>query len=232
MTAHIIKEMIEKEIESRKWAPLTEVAFHRIFNKYFEDGFIAISANRSCEAEKGVEKCSPEDRRKQERVNRLNLIALKKAVRQAGYDFVPVMGGYPEELPDGGTIEVEEPSLIIPDNKGDSEKLKALGVSLARRFNQDSVLWKPANEEDPSAYLIDQAGKEVMSFGSIKPNDMTNIFYSYLKKGNKQNKRWSLNEANIRIQKIPSNILSASGRQGELYFFPETGLPFHIGKRR
>ena len=229
----VLKEVCEQEVFLATYRKLNEVAFHRIFDKYFQLGFIAISANRSCEAEKGVDECSPEEVVEQEKQNRKNFVALKSDVRKSGYGFVPVRGGYQEKLDDGTRIQVEEPSLIIPDMKQDSASIKELGVKLCRKFNQDSFLWKPPTSEDNKAYFIDQQGQIDMSFDDVKINDLEQMFYSYLAKGNTKTKRWSLTENKkpvFFIPKPPGSLQSAAGRQGEYFFLAESGLPFSLRK--
>ena len=45
--------MIQEAMNKDKWQLLNETTLNRILGKYFEDGFIIITSERTCKAETG-----------------------------------------------------------------------------------------------------------------------------------------------------------------------------------
>ena len=54
-----------------KYQLVTEASLGRVLGKYFEIGFIIVSAERSCDSEKGRE-CTDEEQLDQEKQNKQN----------------------------------------------------------------------------------------------------------------------------------------------------------------
>ena len=68
-----------QEHVKKYWQVLTEAGLSRVMGKYFEMGFMVISADRTCEAEKGMP-CSDEEIRSQEQKNKKNEIEDQKII--------------------------------------------------------------------------------------------------------------------------------------------------------
>ncbi len=132
--------------------PITEADLSRIVTDYMDDGFIIITSDRSCEAEQGLpagEPCPEDLAAAQAQINQENFPKLQKAVRDAGFGYVPVLGGYKEQLPtEPGEpkqyVDTDDPedSLLIHSRKKPQE-LMQLGIDLSKQFNQDSFFYKP-----------------------------------------------------------------------------------------
>lgn len=233
----VLKEMQEQK-ETKRFLEshqrLDEVSLHRIFEKYYELGFIIISSDRSCEAEKGAD-CTDEEIAAQRQSNIENRKLLQKQVRKAGFSYLPVFGGYKEKVaqPDGSFKEADtkkpESSLIVPamkvgGKKHDPDSLYKLALKLiqpksAGGFNQDSFLWKPPQAEDSKAYFIDQAGNTELEFEAKTANDLTQPYYTYLKTKWKDTKRFSMTECfEVFINNHPKNASEAFTRYGEDFF--------------
>ena len=207
---------------------LNETTLKRILGEYFKQGFIIVTADRSCEAEKG-EKCSPEEIKEQEQINIENHKKLKSQIRDAGFGFVPAFGGYKEKVVDKDTGEISLVDTDKPENafivmarpeKGLTyEKLKEFGISMAKEYNQDSFLFKPANEDDKGAYYITKTGDVDMSFDDVTPNDIEQIYYTQLRK--RRHERFTFTEDLVFEMKIPNppnSTAEARLRRGEIFY--------------
>lgn len=111
---------------------------------------------------------------------------LMSAIRSAGFGYIPVAGHYIENQGSSDERDVIEDSFIIISNKDDQGKLKKFLMKMGVKFNQDSVLYKPATLDN--AILIGTAsgrypGLGVESdVGKFHPQRMGK-FYSQLRNG-------------------------------------------------
>lgn len=207
--------------------PITEADLSRIATDYMDDGFIIITSDRSCEAEQGLpsgEPCPEDLAAAQIQINQENFPILQKAVRDAGFGYIPVLGGYKEQLPtEPGEpkqyVDTDEPenSLLIHSRKKPQE-LKDLGIELSKRFNQDSFFYKPPSDVDAKAYWIKQDGSIDMEFSDFSYNDISQIYYTQLAK--KPHRRFTALPENFQfyLRKHPVSVSEARRRYGETFF--------------
>jgi len=219
---------------------LSETSFSRIITDYGERGYIIITSDRSCEAELGLapgKMCSVEQTIRQKKINRENMKKFLADIRMTGYGYIPTFGGYKEDLIDPATgepvkdeegaivkVDTESPenSVVIvarPDRGRDHESLKRLGVSLAKKFNQDSFFYKPPNNVDDNAYYIKSDGGIDMTFSDFTVDDLRQQFYTQMKKGPKhrltalpENKKLV-----FRMRTSPTSAFEAKRRYGEIF---------------
>ena len=214
---------------------LTEADIPRILTKYMEDGFIVATSDRTCEAENGLaygQVCTEEAAAAQELINQANYKDLIGMVRAAGFGYIPAFGGYKEKVIDKETgketsVDTDKPenSIVIvarPQNGRDYEQLKALGVEITKKYNQDSFFYKPPDEIDRAAYYIDREGNVDDSapvFTDFKPQDLSQEFYTQLKKG--QQRRFTALPENIErviyLREHPKSVWEARKRYGEIF---------------
>jgi hypothetical protein len=209
---------------------LSETAFSRIVTDYAESGYIVITSDRTCEAEKGSA-CSEEEDASQALVNKDNLVLLKQDLRSSGFGYLPVLGGYKEKLKDPETGEDVigddgEPKMVDTDQpensvivmaRGDHEELKALGQSLSGKYGQDSFFYKPPNSVSRGAYWIKPDGSIDMSFDDFTYNDVNQIFYTMMDRGPKH-RLTAISEGRelfFRIRTSPKSTAEARERYGE-----------------
>lgn len=78
--------------------------------------------------------------------NRSNNKALEKDIRDAGYSFIRVKGGYPEADESGkrptGDSRYEPSYIVLGSKTDDGGKLKDFLVHHGSKYNQDAVLYK------------------------------------------------------------------------------------------
>jgi len=157
---------------------IKEARLSRLY-QYVEDrdkDFAIISASRS--------EYSADDNA--ERFNQL-----KETVRELGYGYIELRGGYIETAEDGKTVEVTEDSLLIPKIEKDE------AIALGSEFEQESILYK---NSESMAYILttgENIGKTDMEFkfGANRSNfsvdDPLNAYFSSLKKGPHRSKKIS-----------------------------------------
>lgn len=116
---------------------VNEIGLNRLFNKHTENGYVMVSACRH--------DWSLDDEVENRELNNIKTKELKEDIQKAGYQYIPVQGGFVE---DDGTEVVEQSFLIVNYrnksgngvNAGDFSKLKDLAIKLCGKYNQDSVL--------------------------------------------------------------------------------------------
>ena len=217
---------------------VTEASLGRVLGKYFEVGFIIISAERSCESEKGRD-CTDEEQLEQEKLNKQNERRIKGDIQDEGFGFVPAFGGFRELVVDPDTGEQTfqdnpdpEPSFVIPLKPGKSvSELKELGVKLSKAYNQDSFLFKPPVHGDNKAYFIDQNGDIEMSFGNVTIADMTQVYYTYLRKS-APSRRFSMTEPETDSTPGPEEDTGIELQENFAMYIPKSPKTFGDAKRR
>ncbi len=202
---------------------INESSLNRIFDKHFKDGFIILSSYRGSNEKTKVQ-------------NESDFNELKSIVRNNGFGYIPVYGGFIENKGDSNETEVREPALLIPNQVvgssklyDDDSKLYELGLKLIKIYNQDSFLYKPAGSDNKSFY-IDKSGNVDMEFNDKSVNDLILQYFTDLskhepgKKDDKENdkmsktaKRFTFTE-NIYINKSPNSLSESWGRYGEYFY--------------
>jgi len=233
------RQLFEYDLE-KNWQLLSETSIYRLVTRYMDDGFIIVSADRSCEATAGIPECTEEQQARQDHLNRENRNKLKNILRGSGFGYIPTLGGFKEKLIDKETGEVvidpetgdpvlvdtefPESSFVVHSQKGDKpgnhEELRRLGLQIAKQFNQDSILYKPPNAVDPKAYYLTSDGEIDMEFADLAVEDLDQIFYTQLAKGTKR--RYSHIPEHVErvyyIPKPPKGMQEAIKRYGETFY--------------
>ena len=249
----LIENLIEREVRKqtkireilKETQILSETNLNRVMTKYFDIGFIIITADRTCKAEKDRE-CSEEEDREQEEKNKQNEPRLKRDLVEAGFGYLPAWGGFKERSVDQETGEVifvdnpnPEKSFIVPMQKagsntpleGDGTEIKELGMKLSAKYNQDDFFFKPPNNLDKSAYFIYPSGETEMTFNNFTINDLAQEYYTDLRKKGPSKTRPKKNPSYGRfsalpenkqfvlfIPKPPSHVQEARKRYGEKFY--------------
>ena len=202
---------------------IKETKLNRILEYHFKIGFIIISGSR---AENSEEE------------NNKNFESLKSNVREGGFSYIPVFGGYIEDERDdknkltGVKHEVVEKALIVPNRVlatsnyySDDKKLFELGKELTKKYKQQDFLFKPKSDENITSYF-DGNGKKTQTFKNVKENDLSQIFFTKLIRRKKQeDRRFTFTESidkeliiNFYINKSPQSVAEARSRYGEVFY--------------
>tara|TARA_R110000851_G_scaffold309089_7_gene468378 strand:+ start:1739 stop:2431 length:693 start_codon:yes stop_codon:yes gene_type:complete len=219
-----------------KYQLVTEASLARVLGKYFETGFMIVSAERGCESEKKRD-CTEEEGMEQEQQNKKNERAIRQDIREAGFGFVPAFGGFRELVQDKETGDVSfqdnpnpEASFVVPMKPGKSlDELRDLGMQLSAKYNQDSFLYKPPATDDNKAYFIDKYGNVETSFSNVTVGDMSQVYFTYLRK-NSPNRRFSLTDpgAGEQADSEEENLI----RENFVMYIPRSPKTFGEAKQR
>lgn len=89
--------------------------------------------------------------------NRKRNKSMEQAIRKAGYGFLRIDGGWVEEQEDGTKKKVKEESFFVIGPESNADEFKRFILNLGARFDQDAVLYVPA--ETDIAYGIDTGAR-------------------------------------------------------------------------
>lgn len=152
---------------------------------------------------------------------------LQGDIKSSGYSYFPVWGGFVETDKDGKKHEVKEKSIVVTnfprgssEPKEDSEELKKLGQKLAKKYDQESFLYKPKGT-DSKAHFITQTGKVDFSFNAASPAVASDVYFTNLKKSRfkeKGEKSFAYREGVVYMAKKPKSLHEAYKRYGENFF--------------
>lgn len=204
---------------------LDEVKLNRITLYHMKNGFIIITANRSCEAEKGSGNCTENEIIAQNKKNIENNKQIKKDITRSGFSFIQTYGGFKEKIIDKTTEkedykDVLEPSYIVPSNRNkmtskiniDVNGVKLLGIDLSKKYNQDVFMFGDGNK----FYFVDKDGKTEQELSNVKLNDITQIYYTKLFKSRRRaDRRFTIFE--IFGRQSPGSLSESLSRYGETF---------------
>lgn len=114
--------------------------------------------------------------------NRSNNKALEKDIKDAGYGFVRVKGGWVESQDDGSEAAKTEPSYLVVGPKHDDKgKLKEFLKHHGSKYNQDAVLYKHHDNDAVNAISTSDRKKEFPrhaedSIGKFHPGRFGSFF--------------------------------------------------------
>lgn len=158
---------------------VNEIGLNRLFNKHTENGYVMVSACRH--------DWSEDDEIENREINNIKTKELKEDIQKAGYQYIPVQGGFVE---DDGTEVVEKSFLIVNfKNKsgkgepaGNFSNLKKLAIGLCGKYNQDSVLVVEPGEK-PTYYT--RTGEVDGQFDSKTVRDAAQKYFTKIGGGRK-----------------------------------------------
>ena len=119
-------------------------------------------------------------------------IALASDVRAAGYGYFWLKGFTIENEGTPDEKHVTEDSLFVISKEGDNEKMKQTLLSLAKKYDQESIFFKPAG--DAKGSIVSTNGEVLLSALSLQPEKMSK-YYSQLKTGNHENRTFTFESA-------------------------------------
>ncbi|MCD8207093.1 MAG: hypothetical protein LUD72_04055 [Bacteroidales bacterium] len=168
---------------------INETNAKRLLNRHTKDGYIAISPCRGFN-EFGINSEDPDARQKLAAQNAPRIKECAELIRQSGFSYTPVYGGFKEELKNDsdkvvGYEDVFEKSFIVYpyDRNGNLqpfENLKSFAIELAARYNQDSVFIVAPNSK-PTYY--DKNGNKDFELGdNVAFNDLSQEYFTDLNK--------------------------------------------------
>lgn len=163
---------------------LNESNAKRVLDRHSQDGFIIVSPCRGY-AEFDID---PSDKDAKQRLNTMNNKRIRDMIariKKTNYSYMPVYGGFIENIGTEYEEYVYEKSFIIFNRDKDGNEvglnnLFDLGVELSKDFNQDSFLYQAPGEQ-PKYY--DKNGKLDFECGTnVDFNDFTKQYWTDLHK--------------------------------------------------
>ena len=160
---------------------LTEISIERLLGKHSHTGYIIITSNRN--------ENTPKE-------NSERYKELLQLIKDSGFTFIPVYGGFIENKGEENEKQVYEKSFIVLnfDRSGQELNYRDLydkGMEWANKFNQDSFLSKAPNS--PAKYITKSGDVDFEFNGDIKINDLTQEYFTDFFKskniGKKTNKK-------------------------------------------
>ena len=163
---------------------INEVNAKSMIDRHSKDGYIIISPCRGG-ADFGLNTNNPMEKQKLAQINKERILSLIKQIKESGYSYTPVYGGFIENKGTPDEENVYERSFIVynHDRKGnvaDFEKLKTLALKWCKEFNQDSVLVKEPGQ--PPRYLTKTGDVDMEFMGDTTFNDYAQEYFTDLHK--------------------------------------------------
>lgn len=190
--------------------PINEINAKSMIDRHSKDGYIIISPCRGG-ADFGLNTQNPMEKQKLAQINKERILNIIRQIKESGYSYTPVYGGFIENKGTPNEEDVYERSFIVYNhdrkgNVGDFEKLMELGLKWCNEYNQDSFLVKAPGE---APKYIKKNGEVDMEFsGDVAFNDYAQEYFTDLHKNTHKYKdedgrtptRFSFTEAYINPQ--------------------------------
>lgn len=153
-----------------KFRVLTEKNLNRISKGHEKDGYVAISASRG-------------DYSEQENNARTN--KLKKFLKDKGYSYISIYGGYKEDNQDEASMEksfIVYPYDVRNNEKKDFDAFLSDMKDIAETYEQDSILVCEPNGKPH--YIGIKVDVQDGDFNDVVYNDTDKMFFTAIKKWN------------------------------------------------
>lgn len=114
---------------------------------------------------------------------------LARTIRENGYGFVFVDGGWIETTESGEKVPVEEDSILVIGKPNDNNKMFELLLAMTKKYNQDGFLFKPEGGLEIS--IVDKQGNLNKISNSFK---LDKFEYGYTKLRGSGGRTYSFHE--------------------------------------
>lgn len=163
---------------------INEVNAKTLLQRHGESGFIVISPCRGF-ADFNLNPNDKQSVQKLAEINNKRVKQMIEQIKQSGYSYTPVYGGFIENIGTDNEQNVYERSFVIYNNKkggenGDVRNLLEFGKQLAKEYNQDSFLFKAPNEKPK--YITKDGDVDMEFSGNTSFNDFSQEYFTDLHK--------------------------------------------------
>lgn len=186
---------------------INEINAKTMLQRHGDSGFIVISPCRGY-SDFNIDPSDKSAKQKLSEINNDRIRQMIAQIKNSGYSYTPVYGGFIENIGTKDEESVYERSFVIYNKKrdgseGDMNDLVKFGQSLARQYNQDSFLVK-ANGQRPK-YITKDGDIDMEFSGNTSFNDFSQEYFTDLHKNtdkysnipNKKPTRFSYTESYI-----------------------------------
>ena len=180
---------MEQYVSIEPVVSVNETNAKRMLSRHGENGYIIVSPCRGCD-DFGIDKTNdPQWKQKLQQINNGRIKEFISILKSSNFSYTPVYGGFIENFGTDKADNVYERSFMVyaHDKEGkqvELGKLYSFGVEMAKRFNQDSFLYKAPGE---SPKYITQNGDVDMEFGpDVSFNDFSKEYFTDLHKNSEK----------------------------------------------
>ena len=164
---------------------INEINAKTLISRHSENGYIVISPCRGMDDFKDIIRPNGNEEEQLSSINRKRVDEIIPLIKQSGFSYTPVYGGFIENKGKPGQETVYERSFVIYSQNRDGEnmdfkKLYDFGIALAKKFNQDSFLCKAPNENPK--YIPQNGDVDTQFNGKLSFNDLSQTYFTDLHK--------------------------------------------------
>ena len=183
---NFLKEYRKDTVNNADLVSINEINAKTLISRHSKDGYIVISPCRGADDFKDIINPNQSSTEQLAAINNKRIKEIIAIIKNSGYSYTPVYGGFIENLGTDKETNVYERSFVIYNhdkngNVGDFKQLYGLGIQLAKKFNQDSFLCQAPNENPK---YITQNGNVDVEFDNNKLafNDISQEYFTDLHK--------------------------------------------------
>lgn len=175
---------IRETFNNAPMVSLNEINAKSLIDRHTKDGYVIISPCRGG-ADFGLDVNNPKDKEKLASINNKRVKEIIELIKDSGFSYTPVYGGFIENKGTPQEENVYERSFVIyPFDKSgelqDFAELKEFAIAMANRFNQDSVL---VCEPNGTPAYINKNGEVDFELGNnVVFNDVAQEYFTDLHK--------------------------------------------------
>lgn len=186
---------------------INEVNAKTMLQRHGENGFIVISPCRGY-SDFNINPNEPNAQQKLAEFNNKRIKSIISQIKQSGYSYTPVYGGFIENIGTENEENVYERSFVIYNEKrggesGNITKLIEFGKDLAKQYNQDSFLLKAPGEKPK--YITKDGDVDMEFSGNTSFNDFSQEYFTDLHK-NTHKYRNDVNRKPTRFSYVESYV--------------------------
>lgn len=183
---NFLKEYRKDTFNKANLVSINEINAKTLISRHSYSGYIVISPCRGGDDFKDNINPNQSSAEQIAAINNKRINEMINIIKKSGYSYTPVYGGFVENLGSYNEANVYERSFVIYNHDkngkvGDFKNLYNLGISLAKKFNQDSFLCQAPNDNPK---YITQNGNVDMEFDNNKLsfNDVSQEYFTDLHK--------------------------------------------------
>jgi hypothetical protein len=163
---------------------LNELNAKSLINRHTKDGYVIVSPCRGAD-DFGLDKNNPTDVQKLSNINKQRIREFIDILKQSGFSYTPVYGGFIENKGEENEEHVYERSFVIYpyDKNGNLREFNELydfALEMCRKYNQDSVLVAKPNETPK--YITKDNNVDMEFSGDVTFNDVSQEYFTDLHK--------------------------------------------------
>lgn len=181
---NFLYELRGQTTNNAEMVAINELNAKSLIGKHSTDGYVIISPCRGY-SDFGLDRTNPLSRGELARINNERIRKFIQEIKESGYSYTPVYGGFIENKGEPDEEQVYERSFIIYNrdkegNKKEFNELYEKALEWCKEYNQDSILVKTPN--DPPKYIKGDGSVDMEFSGDVSFNDFAETYFTDLHK--------------------------------------------------